>query len=125
MKAKQFHALLGLTLSLGACNVAVDDPGRTQGRAFVNDTDADFRDCARSLGIPLYSVEDRYGPGDRALACVDVANCFDLAQQTYEFYPDAPDYFDNAIVTPAYRLDPGRGSDLADLTDCHSDVYGF
>lgn len=115
-------AMLGFGMS--ACGAAIDD-GYPHDVVLVGDPDTNFRNCAASFGLPLFSIEDRYASADAALACVDDADCFDIAEQTYEFYPDAPQYYDNAIVTPAYQLDPGRLADLRDLTRCHRGSYGF
>jgi hypothetical protein len=124
MNAKTLFATLVFATSSSACVVVDDRPPSGRG-VVAPDPDTYFEDCVYALGLPLYSIEDRYADGDRALACVDDANCFDLRAQTYEFYPDAPAYYDNPIVTPDYRLDSGRLADLQDLTDCHIDSYGF
>ena len=125
MRMQVVIAVAALCLGASACGLAYDDGYSRSDVVLVGDPDSNFRSCAASFGLPLFSIEDRYGSADAALACVDDADCFDIADQTYEFYPDAPRYYDNPIVTPAYRLDPGQLRDLRTLTRCHEDSYGF
>lgn len=124
MRMQGLIAMLVFGVGVSACGVDLDD-GYRHDVVRAGNADADFRSCAASFGLRVFSIEDRYGYNDAAIVCIDDADCFDVADQTYEFYPDAPRYYDNPIITPAYRLDPGRLSDLRDLTLCHQDSYGF
>jgi hypothetical protein len=124
MRIKAWIALAVCGFGGSACAPVVDD-GYPNDVVLVGNPDRNFRECAASFGLPLFSIEDRYASADAAVACVDDADCFDIAEQTFEFYPDAPQFYDDPIVTPAYQLDSGRLADLRDLTRCHRQSYGF